>query len=133
MTVTTPVTIKQARLDAISTGWGATPKLRIYNGTPPTDVNTALSGNTLIAEVTPAPAAAVAGPPTTKDMLGGGKTVAAAAAGNPVTFYRVYNSAGTTAYEQGTVGTTGTDLIIDNTNVASGQTVNFNTFVKTEP
>jgi hypothetical protein len=135
MTVTTPVTIKQARLDAISTTWGATPKLRIYSGTPPTDVNTALSGNTLIAEVTPAPAAAVAGPPTTKDMLGAAKPLVATAlaAGNPVTFYRVYNSGGTTAYEQGTVGTSGTDLIIDNTNVASGQTVNFNTFVKTEP
>ena len=133
MTVTTPVaTIKNARLDAISTTWGATPKLRIYNGTPPTDVNAALSGNTLIAEVTPAPAAASGG---TKDMLGAAKPLVAtaSAAGNPVTFYRVYNSAGSTAYEQGTVGTSGTDLVIDNTNIANGQTVNFNTFVKTEP
>lgn len=135
MTVTTPVAVKQARLDAISTNWGASAKLRIYNGTAPTDVNTALSGNTVIAEVTLAPAAAAAGPPTTKDMLGASKPLVAtaSAAGNPVTFYRVYDSAGSVAKEQGTVGTSGTDLIIDNTNIASGQTVNFNTFVKTEP
>jgi hypothetical protein len=135
MTVTTPVAVKQARLDAIYTTWGVGAKLRIYNGSPPTDVNTALSGNTVIAEVTVVPTAAVAGPPTTKDMLGAGKPLVAtaAAAGNPVTFYRVYDSAGSVAKEQGTVGTSGADLIIDNTNIASGQTVNFNTFVKTEP
>ena len=132
MTVTTPTAVKNARLDAISTTWGASAKLRIYNGTAPTDVNAALSGNTLIAEVTPAPAAASGG---TKDMLGASKPLVttAAAAGNPVTFYRVYDSAGSVAKEQGTVGTSGTDLIIDNTNIASGQTVNFNTFTKTEP
>ena len=42
-------------------------------------------------------------------------------------------SAGTNCHEQGTVGTSGTDLVIDNTNVNNGQTVNFNTFTKTEP
>jgi|SRR6188768_2373593 len=132
MTVTTPVAVKQARLDAISTVWGLTPKLRLYSGTMPTDVNTSLSGNTVLAECTPAPAAAAAGPPTTKDMLGGTKTVSASAAGT-ATFYRVYDSGGTVPKEQGTVGTSGQDLIIDNTVIAAAQTVNFNTFVKTEP
>jgi hypothetical protein len=130
MTVTTDVLVKNARLDAISATWGATPKLRLYNGTAPANSAAALSGNTLIVEVTPAPAAASG---ATKDMLGGVKSAAASAAGNPVTFYRVYNSAGSVCYEQGTVGTSATDLIIDNTNVANGQTVNFNSFTKTEP
>jgi hypothetical protein len=133
MTVTTPTSVKNARLDAISTAWGATPKLRLYSGAPPADVNAALAGNTLLAEVTPTPAGAANG---VKDMLGGAKATtgaAAAATGTAATFYRVYNSAGTVAMEQGTVGTAGADLNIDNTSIANGQAVNFNNWTKTEP
>jgi hypothetical protein len=129
MTVTTSTAVKNARLDAISTSWGATPKLRVYSGTPPANASAALSGNTLLVEVTPAPAAASG---ATKDMLGGVKTNTAAAAGT-ASFYRVYDSPGTNCHEQGTVGTSATDLIIDNTTIALAQTVNFNTFTKTEP
>jgi hypothetical protein len=129
MTVTTSTTVKNGRLDAISTGWGATPKLRLYSGTPPANAAASLSGNTLLAEVTPAPAAASG---AVKDMLGGTKTTTAAASGT-ASFYRVYDSAGTNCHEQGTVGTSGTDLVIDNTTIALAQTVNFNTWSKTEP
>jgi hypothetical protein len=129
MTITTSAAVKNGRLDAITTAWGATPKLRLYSGTAPADATAALSGNTLLAEVTPTPAAASAG---TKDMLGGAKSTTGAATGT-ATFYRAYNSGGTTCHEQGTVGTSGTDLIIDNTSITSGQTVNFNTWTKTEP
>jgi hypothetical protein len=129
MTVTTDVSVKNARLDAIATAWGATPKLRLYSGTPPANASAALSGNTLLVEVTPAPAAASG---AVKDMLGGTKTNTAAASGTAA-FYRAYNSGGTTCMEQGTVGTSGTDLVIDNTTINSGQTVNFNTWTKTEP
>jgi hypothetical protein len=129
MTVTTSAAVKNGMLDAITTAWGATPKLRLYSGTPPTDASTALSGNTLLAEVTPTPAAASGG---TKDMLGGAKSTTGAATGT-ASFYRAYNSGGTTCHEQGTVGTSGTDLIIDNTSINSGQAVNFNTWTKTAP
>jgi hypothetical protein len=129
MTVTTSTAVKNARLDAISTGWGATPKLRLYSGTAPANAAASLSGNTLLVEVTPAPAAASS---ATKDMLGGSKSGTASATAT-ATFYRLYDSAGTNCHEQGTIGTSGTDLIIDNTSITSGQTVNFNTFTKTEP
>lgn len=130
MTVSTTVTIKNARLDAISTAWGATPKLRIYSGTVPADVNATLA-NTTLAEVTLTPAGAAAG---VKDMLGVSKPlVTTAAANGTATFYRVLNSAGSVSFEQGTVGTSGADLVIDNTVIATTQTVNFNTFTKTEP
>lgn len=129
MAVTTATAVKNARLDAISTTWASTPKLRLYDGTPPASASASLSGNTMLVEVTPAPAAASGG---VKDMLGGTKSGTAAASGT-ATFYRVYNSAGSTCYEQGTVATSGGDLTIDNTSIASGQTVNFNTFTKTEP
>jgi hypothetical protein len=122
-------TQRNARLDAISTTWGASPLFRIYSGTPPADESTALSGNTLLAVVTLTPAAAAAG---VKNCLGTTQTTTGAAAGT-ATFYRVYNSGATTCHEQGTVGTTGTDAIIDNTSIAAGQTVNVTSFSKTEP
>ena len=126
---------KHGMLDAISTVWGATPKLRLYSGTPPADETAALSGNTLLAEVTPAPASASGG---SKDMLGGTKTTTGAAgagAGTNAAFYRLYNSAGSTCYEQGTVTVTGGggDMTMDNINIANGQTVNVNTWTKTIP
>jgi hypothetical protein len=129
MTVTTSTAVKNARLDAISTAWATTPKLRIYSGTPPANSAASLSGNTMLVEVVPAPASASAG---AKDMLGGTKTNTAAAGGT-ASFYRVYDSAGTNCHEQGTVGTSGTDLVIDNTTITLAQTVNFNSFTKTEP
>jgi hypothetical protein len=129
MTVTTSTAVKNARLDAISTIWASTPKLRLYSGTPPANSAASLSGNTMLVECTPAPASASA---ASKDMLGGTKAGTAAASGT-ASFYRLYDSAGTNCHEQGTVGTSGTDLVIDNTTITSGGTVNFTTFTKTEP
>jgi hypothetical protein len=130
MTVQTDAAVRTARLDAISTVWGTNPKIHLYTGTQPANTATAASG-TKIIEVTITPAAASG---STKDMLGGAKSGAATGAGTNVAgYYRVYNTAGSTCYEQGTVGTSGTDLIIDNTSINNGQTVNFNTFTKTEP
>ena len=133
MAVTTSTAVKNARLDAISSTWGASPKLRLYSGTPPTNAATALSGNNLLAEVTPTPAAASN---ASKDMLGGAKSTtgtAAAGTGTTATFYRVYDSGGTTCHEQGTVAQSGGDVTIDNPSIAQNQAVNINTFTKTEP
>jgi len=129
MTIRVSNSAANGALDAIATAWGASPLLRIYSGTAPTDTGTALSGNTLLAVITLAPASAASG---TKDCLGGVQTVAAAATGT-ASFYRVYNSAGSTCHEQGSVGTSGTDVVIDNTSINSGQSVKFNSFSKTYP
>lgn len=129
MTINVSNSVANGALDAIATAWGATPKLRVYSGTQPTNTGSALSGNTMLAECTLSPASAASG---SKDMLGGVQTIAAAAAGT-ASFYRVYNSGGTTCHEQGTVGTSGTDVVIDNTSINSGQSVKFNSFTKTWP
>lgn len=131
MTVQNSTTARNGLLDAISTAYGSTPKLRIYSGTMPATPATALSGNTLLAQFTMAPAAASGG---SKDMIGGTLTVAAAAAGTAA-FYRVYDSAGTNCHEQGSVTATGGggDLTLDNLSIASGQTVNITSFTKTAP
>jgi hypothetical protein len=133
MAVSTSTAVKNARLDAISSTWGASPKLRLYAGTPPANAAAALSSNSLLVEVTITPAAASN---ATKDMLGGAKSgtgAAAAGTGTTATFYRVYDSGGTTCHEQGTVAQSGGDITIDNPSIAQNQAVNINTFTKTEP
>lgn len=133
MAVSTSTAVKNARLDAISSTWGASPKLRFYAGTPPANAAAALSSNSLLVEVTITPAAASN---ATKDMLGGAKSgtgAAAAGTGTTTTFYRVYDSGGTNCYEQGTVAQSGGDITIDNPSIAQNQAVNINTFTKTEP
>jgi hypothetical protein len=133
MAVSTSTAVKNARLDAISSTWGASPKLRLYAGTPPANAAAALSSNSLLVEVTITPAAASN---ATKDMLGGAKSgtgAAAAGTGTTTTFYRVYDSGGTTCHEQGTVAQSGGDITIDNPSIAQNQAVNINTFTKTEP
>ena len=49
--------------------------------------------------------------------------------------YRIYASDGTTCHEQGSITATGGggDMTIDNTSIASGQTVSITGFTKTEP
>jgi hypothetical protein len=133
MAVSTSTAVKNARLDAISSTWGASPKLRLYAGTPPANAAAALSSNSLLVEVTITPAAASN---ATKDMLGGAKSgtgAAAAGTGTTATFYRVYDSGGTTCHEQGTVAQSGGDITIDNPSIAQNQAVNINTFTKSEP
>lgn len=133
MAVSTSTAVKNARLDAISSTWGASPKLRLYAGTPPANAAASLSSNSLLVEVTITPAAASN---ATKDMLGGAKSgtgAAAAGTGTTTTFYRVYDSGGTTCHEQGTVAQSGGDITIDNPSIAQNQAVNINTFTKTEP
>ena len=51
MTVRLSETVRNAGLDAIDTAIGSSGLLRIYDGTQPASVATALSGNTLLAEL----------------------------------------------------------------------------------
>ena len=53
-----------------------------------------------------------------------GTATAAGVAG----YFRIVDNAGTTAHIQGTAGMSGTDLILDNSNIATSQSVTVNTF-----
>jgi hypothetical protein len=84
-------------------------RLRIYAGTPPANANTALSGNTLLAELTfgaTAFGAASSGVATANAI---GADTSADATGAP-TFFRAFQSDGTTVVFQGTAGASGVDL-----------------------
>lgn len=126
MTISNAVALKNATLDQQETTVGTAPKLRLYNGTVPATADTALSGNTLLAEGTlpsdwlaaaSAGSKAKAGTWTLTGQSGAG-------AGTASTFFRIYDNAGTTCYKQ---GTSGANTII-NTNAltaANGNVLNF--------
>lgn len=137
MTISYSATVKKARLDAVETAIGAAPLLRIYNGTAPTNSDTALSGNTLLAEgALPADWMAAAGNTgnTATKAKSGTWTVtgqSGAGAGTVGTFFRIYDAAGTNCHMQGTFGTSGTDMVADNASIANAQVVTVSGFTLT--
>jgi hypothetical protein len=147
MTVQYSDTLRHALLEAIEltcngqtlsagTGTGASvsgtasqPLLQIWSGTKPTNCGTATGGgNAKLVEMTlPADWMSAAGASVTgrKDLNGTwqGTGTAAASTGTTATFYRIVS--GTTCHEQGTITATGGggDMTLDNTSIATGQTV----------
>lgn len=131
MTVQLSTAVRNAKLDAVTATIGSSPLLRIYNGTPPANVATALSGNTLLSELamsaTPFPAAS-------GGVLTANSIANDSSADNTGTasFYRVYKSDGTTAEIQGAVGTSASDLNLNTTSIVAGGPVAVTSFTYTE-
>ena len=120
-------TLRNAVVAAKEATIGTAPLLRLYNGTPPANPGTALSGNTLLAEGT-LPSDWLTAPSAGAVSKNGTWTVtgqAGAAGGISATFYRIYDSGGTVCHEQGTVTITGSggDMTMDNPNIANNQVV----------
>lgn len=114
--------IRNAWLDSNETVTGASPKLRIYTGSTPANCAASATG-TLLAEIT-CPSDWMAAASGGTKVLAGSWTVAASADGI-AGYYRLYDSAGTNCDEQGSITATGGggDMTLDNTSIASGQTV----------
>lgn len=106
MAETYSAVVDNAALDQKETTIGASPILRGYNGTMPVNADTALAGNTLLGQGTLPidwlgnAAARVKTKAGTWTMTG----QAAAGAGTALTFYRIFESTGTTAHLQGNIG-----------------------------
>lgn len=93
--------------------------IRIYTATRPASANTAISGQTLLAEFTcndPAFGAASSGV-ATFDVTGG--ITATGLAAGTAAWARVVDSAEATVFD-GSVGTSGTDFIINTTTISVG-------------
>jgi hypothetical protein len=140
MALTYSNNVNAAKLDAIETTIGVSPKLKLYGGTVPTDVTVALTGQTLLfdnalAQDTSAPvgnwlAPAVAARPATISKNGAwtGQAGAGAGAGVKATFFRITTSADAASI-QGSCGIGGSfDLKFDNDTLANGQTVTVTAF-----
>lgn len=113
--------------------------IKLYSGTQPVGANTALSGNTLLSTLTFGSTAF--GTPTASGS-DGSKTVTAtansitsdtsAAATGTAAFFRCWETNGTTAILDGSVGTSGADLNLNTTSIVSGGTVAITSFTITQ-
>ena len=131
MAIQLSVAARNARLDSIESVVGVSPFLQIRSGAQPANCAAGATG-TLLAEL-PLPADWMAAAAVGSKALAGSWTVAAVASGTAA-HYRIVDNAKTTCHEQGSVTVTGGggDLILDNTNIANGQTVSVTTFTKTD-
>ena len=128
MAIAYAASIRNARLDAITTGAGASALLRIYDGTRPATGGTA---TTLLAELTCnatfAPAAS--GGVLTLNSI---TQDASANATGTATWFRIVKADGTTHVLDGNVGTSGSDLNLTSTSIVSTQPVSVTSFTITE-
>lgn len=124
------VTVRNARLDAIETAIGTTAVLKIRTGAAPADCATADSGTVLATLTLPSDwmAAAASG---VKAKSGTWQDTSADATGTAAHF-RIYESTGTTCHIQGTVGTSGADMIVDSTSFTATQSFSISTFSLTD-
>ncbi|QGZ66252.1 hypothetical protein [Paraburkholderia acidisoli] len=114
-----------AAVSALATNAGTNAVLSVYSGTVPAGPDTALSGNTLLASGT----ITSWGSPTYVSANGGMTSVGtfsaasySPAAAGTATFARLSTSGGT-AEQQLTVGTSGADVILGNTSIQTGTSV----------
>ena len=100
--------------------------LRIYNGTQPATADTALSGNTLLAELR---FSATAAPATSAGLITfNAITSGTAAATGTASFFRTFSSDGTTVVMDGSVGTSAANLVLNSVAISSGATVSVSAF-----
>jgi len=131
MAIQLSVAVRNARLDAFESTTGTSAKLQIWTGAQPADCATGASGTKLVEATLPSDwmSAASAG---SKALLGTWSStgITAGTAG----YFRITDSAGTTCHMQGSVTATGGggDLTLDNTSIASAQTVTITGFTLTD-
>lgn len=123
-------TLRNNQLDQVESTISTAPLLIIRTGSPPADCATANSGSVLATITLPSDwmAAASSG---SKDKSG---TWSVAASGTGTAgHFRIRDSGDTVTHMQGTITATGGggDMTVDNTSIASGQTVTVNTFTIT--
>lgn len=132
MAVQLSVAVRNARLDAIETTIGTSAVLKIRSGAQPATCATADSGTVLATLNLPSDwmAAASSG---SKAKSGTWEDLSADNTGTAAHF-RVYASDGTTCGIQGSITATGGggDMTLDNTSIASGQTVTITSFTLTD-
>lgn len=130
MTIQLSDAVRSGMADAYESTIGTAPTIEIRTGSPPANCAAADSGSVLATITLPSDwlTAASAG----VKSKSGTWTVAASGTGTAA-HYRIKQS--TTCHEQGTVTATGGggDMTVDNTSIASGQTVTVTSFSRTMP
>lgn len=130
MAIQLGTTYRNAAADQFETSVGTAPKLQIRSGAQPATCATADSG-TMLCELT-LPSDWLAAASAGAKALSGTWQGTAAATGTGAHF-RIKDSAGTVCHMQGSVTATGGggDMTLDNTSIASAQTVTITSFTLT--
>lgn len=126
------VAVRNAMLDAIETTIGTSAVLKIRTGAAPANCAAADSG-TVLATISLASDWAAAAGSGTKALSSLPLQDPSADASGTAAHYRLYASDGTTCGHQGTVGTSGTDMIVDSTSFTAGQVFNVTAWTWTAP
>lgn len=130
MTIQFSTSVRNARLDQIETTISTAPVLRIYTGSPP-GVGNAATGTQLVTITLPSDwLAGASGGSKAKSGTWSNTAGGTGTAG----YFRIWDSGVAAGHIEGTVTATGGggDMTLDNTSIASGQTVTINTFSLTD-
>jgi len=111
---------RDAQQTGLITYAGSGSIIRLYDGTQPANANTAISTQTLLVSLT---VAGSFGTDSNGTITLGSVTSGTAVASSTATFFRIVKSDGTTVVMDGSVGTSGADMNLNSTTIASGQTV----------
>jgi hypothetical protein len=130
MAIQYSLTHRTNAMSTLNTDIGANAVIKVFTGTIPTNCGTADTGTLL---VTFAGNAGGFGTAASQVLTASAVASATAANAGTVGYFRIYPSAATTtnAVVQGTVGTSGTDMIVTNASIAAGQTCNFTSLTVT--
>jgi len=126
-----------AVVDRIDVGvTNATGRMRIYTGAQPADADDAATGTLLVEILLANPAYGAAATTGVAALLGTPRSAAATAAG-VAGWFRVIDRNVAGVFDGSIRATadadTGQELVLDNTNIASGQTVNVSSLSYTQP
>ena len=129
MAVKLSATTRNAMLDAITTTVGGSALLRIYDGSQPAGPGTAVSTQTLLAELT---CNATFAPAASGGVLTLNSITAdsSANATGTAAWFRLLTSGGT-AHLDGSVSTSGADMNLNSTSITSGGSVSISSFTVT--
>lgn len=125
MAIQYSVAVNNARLDAVESTISTTAVLKIFSGAVPANCAAADPTGTLVTITLPSDWMNAASS-ASKTKLGTWSNTASGT-GTAASF-RIYESTATTCHIQGSCGLGTGDLQLDNTSIASGQTVTVNTF-----
>jgi hypothetical protein len=132
MAIQFSTTLRNNRLDQITSTIGNAALLQLYDGTPPASCAAALSSNNqLVSETCGSPLASASsvGVLTLNSI-----SVITASASGTASFFRIMNSSNTTCHMQGTVTVTGGsgDMTLNTTYLTIGGNVTVTSFSLTE-
>ena len=135
MSIQWSTTVRNAILDQIESTISTSAVLKIYDLTAGAPANCAASITATVLATMTLPSDGMAAASSGSKALSGTWQDASADGTGTADFFRLFASDGTTCHMQGTVTATGGggDMTLDNTSIASGQTVNVTTFTLTAP